>query len=301
MAELARKDAAVRDTAIEKLWRLRAQAWRALASSKDSPNADVARASRDLLGMLANDRYVGMTWKGAILAETCTREGLAHEAIFARLFDLGPAHRGDAYRWDRDAYRALIRKALEADDFDNAQELLADAGRYACIPTDYVALLEARVCLDAMPAREGPVLQIVPALDRAGRKRDADGLFDLMFARLAKNADAMGAAQLANAAAWAAALCGRQLDKALGYARKACELDPKSTDFLDTLAEVHFRAGRTKDAIDIMARCVQMEPKRAYFQRQLERCRKGDVTAPLPADDGLSPSQSQPASSQVNP
>ena len=120
-------------------------------------------------------------------------------------------------------------------------------------------------------------IQVVPLLERAGRRDRADGLFRSVFDRLeAVSADYPRSAHHHHNAARLAAHCGRELDKALAHARRAADLDAKNTAFLDTLAEAHFRRGETAEAVAAMKRCIELEPK---VQRHRERLARLEAKA----------------------
>jgi len=82
-------------------------------------------------------------------------------------------------------------------------------------------------------------------------------------------------ASLLNGLAWACASHDVQLPDALRAAQRAANLEPKSTDILDTLAEVHFRMGNAAKAIEIETRAAALDPKSAYLRDQIARFRRG--------------------------
>lgn len=149
------------------------------------------------------------------------------------------------------------------------------------------AVGEARAALGQLPGNVELVSSLVPALDRLGRKKEADDLFARALAVQQKRcADYPRAAWLHNNVAWMSACCGRDLDAALEHARRAVDLDPAGTGYLDTLAEVHFQRGERDRAIATMKRCLEREPKEAYYQKQLRRFEAGDRSAEVPGRDG---------------
>jgi tetratricopeptide (TPR) repeat protein len=144
---------------------------------------------------------------------------------------------------------------------------------------------ETRLALTASPGSVDVCIDLVPALEKAGRKREADDLFDQVFAlyeRLA--ADYPRFASGHNSLAWLAARCHRRLDRALEHAQRAVALAPKEAGYRDTLAEVHFQRGEKDRAIDLMKQCVALEPKNDYFRKQLRRFQAGDPTAEVPEE-----------------
>lgn len=82
-------------------------------------------------------------------------------------------------------------------------------------------------------------------------------------------------ASLLNGLAWSCAENDLFLPDALKAAERAAVLEPKSTDILDTLAEVHFRMGNATKALEIERRAVALDPKNPYLLGQIERFRRG--------------------------
>jgi Flp pilus assembly protein TadD len=145
------------------------------------------------------------------------------------------------------------------------------------------ALGEAKASLALLPGQDGLVIDLVAALDRAGRKADADRFFADEFARHERAC--VGAPKSAgqhNQAAWLAARCRRQMDRGLRHARAATKLEPDAPGCLDTLAELYFQRGEGARAVAAMARAVRLAPGRAYYAAQLRRMRAGDRDAPVP-------------------
>jgi tetratricopeptide (TPR) repeat protein len=147
------------------------------------------------------------------------------------------------------------------------------------------ALKEIRTCLSFFPADvETPIL-LAPILEKNGRKREADDLFAKVFIhREQLCADYPSWAQQHNDLAWLGARCRRQLDKALIHARKAVELAPNSASYLDTLAEVHFQLGDQAKAVELMRRCLELDPRRDSYRLQLKRFEAGDRFADVPRE-----------------
>jgi tetratricopeptide (TPR) repeat protein len=72
-----------------------------------------------------------------------------------------------------------------------------------------------------------------------------------------------------NNLAWMAAEQKRRPDDALGWARKAVDLAPKSVAFQDTLAWVHRSRGELQDAAKILERAASSGPADAGIQYHL--------------------------------
>ena len=74
-----------------------------------------------------------------------------------------------------------------------------------------------------------------------------------------------------NQLAWTQVECHRDLDDALVHAKRAAELQPRSTAILDTLAEVQNARGQYAEAVASISRCVELEPWEPHHRKQLER------------------------------
>jgi tetratricopeptide (TPR) repeat protein len=139
------------------------------------------------------------------------------------------------------------------------------------------ALREVWLCHAAAPGDTTAAIDLVPLLDKAGRKDEADKLFSTIYlideevCRLFP-----GASEYHNDMAWMCANCKRRLDDALVHARRAVELDPQRAAFVDTLAFLHFCRGEKDDAIALARKCIELEPDNEHFKRQLERFQKGE-------------------------
>lgn len=78
-------------------------------------------------------------------------------------------------------------------------------------------------------------------------------------------------ASLLNGLAWSLAVNDLYLPDALRAVERAAQLQPRSTDILDTLAEVHFRMGHGAQAIAVATRALALDPKNPYLAGQLEK------------------------------
>lgn len=86
-------------------------------------------------------------------------------------------------------------------------------------------------------------------------------------------------AGLYNGRCWTRALSGRDLDKAMADCERAVRLKPTSAGFQDSLAFVHYRAGRYDQAIAAYDAALKLNPKIAasLYGRGLAKLRKGDT------------------------
>ena len=138
---------------------------------------------------------------------------------------------------------------------------------------DYEQAFEHAIkCVKIRPAAIDVVIDVVTALDKAGRKQQADQLFEAAWnnatsiCRKYSNSSAHH-----NRASWLAAKCKRRLNEALGLSQRAVQLKPKHAAFLDTLAEVNFHLGHRDKAIELAKKCIELDPDEAFFKEQLKR------------------------------
>lgn len=235
-------------------------------------HADMARRNRELLLRLGPPS----SWE-------------SNEAV--RQFGYEAMKRGDHAR-AADHFERYRLRCLPADT------TFIDYGAYVHVPAlvhlnRAHALLaagkpdEARKAADlALTLTPGNInipIQLVAAFDKAERQADADALFGQVFALYARLTDDYPkSGMLHNSAAWLCAACRRDLDKGLAHAEKAAALDEKHTGYRDTLAEVHFQRGDKDKAIELMKRCLELDPASSYFKKQLQRFEAGDPKAPVP-------------------
>ncbi len=134
------------------------------------------------------------------------------------------------------------------------------------------AIAEMRLSRAALPGEVQLALDLVPPLQKAGRRPAAEELFGQVLAVNRRVCDDFPrAAGYHNNVAWLAARCNRQLDRALKHAAAAVALVPENAAYVDTLAEVHFRRGDRQKAIEFSKRCIELDPNEEHFRRQLER------------------------------
>lgn len=142
------------------------------------------------------------------------------------------------------------------------------------------------LCQEMMPGNVDLAILVAPALEAAGKKKEAEELFRktiAVYEELCKEYPKCSWTH--NSIAWTAACCKRDLDLGLEHARKAVELAPQNPGHMDTLAEVYFQRGDKAKAIETQKKVIELEPNRAYFRKQLKRIEAGDPKAPLPAEE----------------
>ncbi len=158
-----------------------------------------------------------------------------------------------------------------------ARGLLA-AGRVAD------ARREIDYCQGLLPGNVDLAIGVAPELDRRGEKKLADEVFAKALAANEKVCtEYPRSAGHHNNLAWLCASCRRELDKGLEHASAAVKLAPEHAGYLDTLAEIHFQRGDQAKAVALMKKCVEMDPKRPYYRKQLKRIEAGDRNAEVPA------------------
>jgi tetratricopeptide (TPR) repeat protein len=148
------------------------------------------------------------------------------------------------------------------------------------------ALQEGQRGQDLLPGNADLPIQLVKALDRKGKKKEAGEFFDRAVGVQEKLCqDYPKCAWAHNSYAWLAACCRRNLDKGLEHALEANKLASDHAGHLDTLAEVYFQLGQKDKAIETQKKVVALEPKRGYFRKQLARIEAGNPAADLPSEE----------------
>jgi tetratricopeptide (TPR) repeat protein len=138
-------------------------------------------------------------------------------------------------------------------------------------------------CMDMLPGDVNLPILLMPVMEKLGHKKDADDLFAKAWTvqgGLCK--EYPKSAWGHNNTAWLGVRCRRNLDEALKHAKQAVELAPDQTSYLDTLAEAYFQKGDKEKALELIKKCVKLDPKYAYFQRQLKRIEAGDPSVDVP-------------------
>jgi tetratricopeptide (TPR) repeat protein len=140
-----------------------------------------------------------------------------------------------------------------------------------------------QTCLTFLPGDINLAIYLLPDLEKQGHKKEAAELFDKVWAvhdALCK--DHPDSAWAHNNLAWLSVRCRCNLDKGLKHSKIAVELSPDNAGYLDTLAEAHFQKGDKDRAIELIKKCISLDPKYAYFGRQLKRIEAGDPNVDVP-------------------
>lgn len=133
---------------------------------------------------------------------------------------------------------------------------------------------ELGVATAAAPSDTRLAEELVPMLDQAAHKADADRLTSTVVEHYAKMSKAFPeSAYFHNNLAWVAARCHRQLDLAMQHAERATALEQNNGSYVDTLAEVHFRLGDRLSAVRESERAVRLSPFQSSLRQQLKRFR----------------------------
>ncbi len=131
---------------------------------------------------------------------------------------------------------------------------------------------EAFAILETTPGIVEIGTTLIPDFNKLGKKKEAAAIYDKLrepWEKLCKDYPNSGYAH--NSLAWIMAICGGDLDVALKHAQKAVELEPDNAQHVDTLAEVHFRKGDRDKALSLIKKCIDLDPKRPYYRKQLGR------------------------------
>lgn len=79
-----------------------------------------------------------------------------------------------------------------------------------------------------------------------------------------------------NNLAWSLAVNDYRLDVALKWSRRSVAIEPETAIYRDTLAEILFRQGKVKEALQIEEGCLLDEPGEHHLYQQIERFETAD-------------------------
>jgi hypothetical protein len=222
---------------------------------------------------LLSSAHYGVAARGGAEAASIAKDYLKAATCYRRemLHELAQAGQGGAESslWLVAAERRCRARALAA------------AGRLEDMNKEVSAAVAVEPNIDLC-------IDLVSELTKGGHKKEADGVYTRCTAvheTVCKEYPKSGWAH--NNAAWLMARCRRDLDGALEHARKGVELESDNAGHLDTLAEVHFQRGDKEKAVELMKKCVKMQPTYEYFRNQLKRMQAGDPNADLPREPAV--------------
>jgi len=122
----------------------------------------------------------------------------------------------------------------------------------------------------------GAHMELASEYEAAGRRdmaaRERERVHQILLAALERGERD---ATMLNGLAWACATHDLELADAARAAERAAEIEPKSTDILDTQAEVYFRMGQVDRAIEVETRAAELDPKSQYLKDQVTRFKAG--------------------------
>ncbi|MGI9519626.1 MAG: hypothetical protein ACR2NP_21415 [Pirellulaceae bacterium] len=134
------------------------------------------------------------------------------------------------------------------------------------------ALRDLQRCANVANASSALAEEFVPLLEQYGLGHQADQLFDAIAERYRQVLNRYPNSALHhNNLAWACARCQRRLGEARQHAERAVELQPLNTSYLDTLAEIAFLQGEKEYAVQLIRKCVTLNPFKDHYRQQLQR------------------------------
>ncbi|MEE2639239.1 MAG: hypothetical protein VX768_01315 [Planctomycetota bacterium] len=83
-----------------------------------------------------------------------------------------------------------------------------------------------------------------------------------------------------NNLAWACTTNGMHLEMALEHAEKVVRQEPQNPTYIDTLADICFNLGQRERAINLIQRCLQLNPASEHYRAQLKRFQQSSESRP---------------------
>lgn len=187
-------------------------------------------------------------------------------------------------------WKRLAAKYEERGDYQRAHHVWESLAELGSQPQDLVEykLLTLQARLDHDPAplvrfvHDHPDHAYLPDIYNAGlslfRRQDApeeEGKFFLSFVNYMEK-QGKGGPGLWNSFAWRMTEIEQNLPVALDKITRAVDLmqnsEPKDrAQVMDTQAEVLWKLGRTAEALDVMEKCIALQPDDPYYQKQKEK------------------------------
>lgn len=185
----------------------------------------------------------------------------------------------DAVRW----YDLAASGTLESTDYYRSDAYLTlplDVRRFALEAAiargDREAAqrhLERIFKLDPLDIDTGE--RLLPKLREAGMRSLADDAMAQLFDRGLEYLEQFPLdATSCNNLAWSAAMNDYRLDQSLELSMRAVLLEPDSAIFRDTLAEILFRLGHVRQALQVEESCVLDDPSQWHLHVQIEKYRR---------------------------
>jgi tetratricopeptide (TPR) repeat protein len=277
--QLGAPDFRTRERATRLLWEAGRAAEAALQKAVESADPEVALRARELL---TNLKYGIRPDTPPQIRELAVRyhasEPDGRMSVVTRLLEQGDAafealSALAAAETDLEARVYIFTPVLERAS-QSIQELIHKDTLVEKQVADAIRLV--RLAMVVLPEDLIIALEVVPRLDELAKRKDADELFAQAFSYHKKLCDESPRdADRHNNLAWLCAIARRRLDEALAHAQKAVGLERANPMYLDTLAEVHFQRGNQKEAIELMKKCIQLDPDTEYYRLQLRRFEQG--------------------------
>jgi len=155
--------------------------------------------------------------------------------------------------------------------------LLLNANRFG--KTGNLAAQEKalRETLKLTPNHPDAVIALVELLRKRGTTREAAELVrtssEFYRARIVEQPDD---SEGYNNLAWLLANTDTSLEEARKLSQKSLEIQPNTAAYLDTLAEIHLRLGKSAQAVEFQKQAIELEPESLDL---VERLRKFEAAA----------------------
>jgi tetratricopeptide (TPR) repeat protein len=145
--------------------------------------------------------------------------------------------------------KMLVYSKIQSENHDEAMPMILEVLRI--VPNDAIALSLAGYCYE-----------------KTGRVNDAIEHFEKI---LSMNSNDINAC---NSIAYLLAIAGKDLDKALGFARKALESDPESAAYNDTIGYVYSKRNQGDLAKKHLKKALERDPINAEIRTHIHELLK---------------------------
>ena len=239
---------------------------------EDESNYAQARDYAEIAFQLADFGNDDIYWAGGDLSQICVEQDdyqTSADALRSRLVESFTPASTIIATYTSSQYHNILRYEVQKERLHRAVALI-DSGEYELADRNIAAAENLE------PQDIELVVQCYPRLRDAGQTDRANRLFDsFRESMLEQIKEWPGDATALNNLAWMYSQCGRNLDEALELSKKAVELAPTSSVYLDTLAEVQFRLGNSNEAIRLMDECIRLDPRDGHYEKNIARYRAG--------------------------